>query len=187
MKRLLILLLINFVCFQNGFSQENDNAKILKVILSKYYATEKVIVKDRLQFLNFYCNKAPNNEEIFEAIAKNDFLKKHEIEIKKQIKDNSEQNWQKEYNLLFEKEHQYLKSKVRDCISLEEFQKIANKNNVNYHRLLIVGKPIYLEKNFCLIKVAFYRTIEHNSSRFFLFENINGEWQIKETINEWET
>ena len=78
MKRLLILLFISILCFQTSFGQENDNAKILKVILSKYYATEKVIVKDRLQFLNFYCNKAPNNEEVLEAISKNDFLKKHE-------------------------------------------------------------------------------------------------------------
>ncbi|WP_298122194.1 hypothetical protein [Flavobacterium sp.] len=181
-------LLIAFIfCFQIGFSQENHNTSILKVILSKYYANEKVIVKNRLQFLSFYCNKAPNNEEVLEAISKNDLLKKNASEIKKQINDKSEENWLAEYNTIFATENAHLKSKVNNCLSLEEFQKVSTKNNVNYQRLMIVGKPMYFAQKYCLIKVAFYRNIEHNSSRFLLFENINGVWTIVETINEWET
>ena len=73
-------------CFQFGFAQENQDAEILKILLIKYYQNEKVIVKNRMQYLNFYCQKAPNNEETFEVINKNILLKKNSVEIKKQVK-----------------------------------------------------------------------------------------------------
>ena len=59
--------------------------------------------------------------------------------------------------------------------------------NDNNQRLMIVSKPIYFASKYCLIKVAFYRNIEHNSGCYFLFENINGTWTIKETLNDWST
>ena len=58
-------------------AQENDNAVILKSIFTKYYANEKVIAKGRLQLLDFYCKKAPNNEEVLEVISKSELLKKN--------------------------------------------------------------------------------------------------------------
>ena len=67
------------------FAQESDNAALLKVIFTKYYANEKVIAKNRLQLLSFYCKKAPNNEEVLEVISKNDLLKKNSDEIKNKL------------------------------------------------------------------------------------------------------
>jgi hypothetical protein len=174
-------------CFQIGFSQENDDTEILKVLLSKYYANEKVIVKNRLQLLSFYCNKAPNNEETLEVIAKSDLLKKNAQEIKNQINIKLNENWSKEFDLLFTNQNQYLKSKVNNCLSLEEFQKISDRFHDNNQRLMIVSKPMYFAQKYCLVKVAFYRSIEHNSGSFFLFENTNGVWNIKEVLNEWAT
>jgi len=187
MKLHLKLLFSFILCFQITSAQKNDNAALLKIILTKYYSNEKVIVKDRLQTLFLFCQKSNNNEEVFEAITKSEILKKNATEIKNQIQDKSDENWNKEYESVFATENKYLKSKVNNCSSLEDFQKKASNNNLNYYRLLIVGKPMYFAKKYCLIKVAIYRTIEHNSSRFLLFENINDKWEIKETLNEWET
>ena len=52
-KKCIVFLLF----FQFGYSQEYKDNEILKILLSKYYANEKVIVKNRLQLLNFYRNK----------------------------------------------------------------------------------------------------------------------------------
>ena len=150
-----------------SFAQEADNTAILKIIFTKYYKNEKVIAKGRLQLLSFYCNKAPNNEEVLEVIAGNDFLKKNAPEIKKQIVIGINEDWSKEYNLLFDNQNQYLKSKVNNCLSLEEFQKVSEQYGENNQRLLIVNKPIYFTNSkFALVRVAFYRNNEHNSGRF---------------------
>jgi hypothetical protein len=181
------LLLLLFV-MPSSFAQEADNTAILKIIFTKYYKNEKVIAKGRLQLLNFYCFKAPNNEEVIEVINGNDFLKKNAAEIKKQIVIGINEDWSNEYNLLFNNQNQYLKSKVNACLSLEEFQKVSEQYGENNQRLLIINKPIYFAKNqFALVKVAFYRSIEHNSGRFLLLEKVNGEWVIKEYLNEWAT
>jgi hypothetical protein len=176
-----------FLYISSAFCQENSDAAILKILLTKYYANEKVIVKGRLQLLSFYCKKAPNNEETLEVISKSKLLKENSKEIKSQIIVSLDEDWSKEFNTLFSKEHKYLKSKVNNCLSLEEFQAVSKRFNDNNQRLMIVNKPIYFAKKYCLVKVAFYRNIEHNSGRYFLFENVNGTWIIKETLNEWET
>ena len=80
-----------------------------------------------------------------------------------------------------------MKSKVNNCLSLEEFKKISARFHENNERLMIVSKPMYFAQKYCLVKVAFYRSIEHNSGSFFLFENTNGVWNIKEVLNEWAT
>jgi hypothetical protein len=156
-------------------------------MLSKFYQNEKVIVKNRLQFLSLYCNKAPNNEETFEVINKSPLLKQNAIEIKKQINNRLEEDWSKEYSIVFTNQNQYLKSKVNACLSLDEFHKVSKRFNDNNQRLMIISKPIYFAQKYCLVKVAFYRNIEHNSGSYFLLENINGVWTIKETLNEWST
>jgi hypothetical protein len=181
------LILCFLFCFQIGFSQENDNAALLKILLTKYYANEKPIVKNRLQLLSFYCDKAPNNEEILEVINSHDLLKKNSAAIKKQINASIQENWNKEFELLFANQNQYLKSKVQNCYSLEDFQKISTAHSQNNQRLMIVNKPIYFATNYCLVKVGFYRNVEHNSARYILFEKRNGVWTIKETLNEWNT
>jgi len=168
-------------------AQENQDAALLKILLSKFYQNEKVIVKNRLQFLSLYCNKAPNNEETLEVINKSPLLKQNANEIKKQINNQLNEDWSKEYNAIFNNQNQYLKSKVNACLSLDEFHKVSKRFNDNNQRLMIVSKPMYFAQKYCLVKVAFYRNIEHNSGSYFLFENVNGEWTIKETLNEWTT
>jgi hypothetical protein len=187
MKIFYFLITLFFINTVSVLSQEMENAAILKVIFTKYYKTEKVIVKGRLQLLSFYCNKAPNNEEVIEVISGNELLKKNAAEIKKQIVFVNE-NWSEAYNILFDNQNQYLKSKVNACVTLEEFQEISKQYGENNQRLLIVNKPIYFLKNqFALVKVAFYRNIEHNSGRFLLLEKVNEQWIIKEYLNEWAT
>lgn len=173
--------------FQLGFSQEIENAALLKIVLTKAYANEKVIVKNRLQLLSFYCNKAPNNEETLDVIKKSDFLKKHADVLTKQIDITTNENWANEFNILFTNQHQYLKSKVNDCVSYEDYQKISLEHAENNQRLMIISKPMYFATKYCLVKVAFYRTIEHNSGCYYLFEKKDDVWTIIETLNEWST
>ena len=74
MKTKILILFLFTICAATAFGQVENNAAILKVIFKKYYQNEKVIAKGRLQLLSFYCQKAPNNEEVIEVISKNDLL-----------------------------------------------------------------------------------------------------------------
>jgi len=187
MKCLKILLIFSLIS-SAVFSQETDNAAILKIVFTKYYKNEKVIAKGRLQLLSFYCKKAPNNVEVLEVISKSDFLKKNAAEIKKQIIIGIDEDWSAAYNLLFANQNQYLKSKVNACLSFEEYKAVSDRYGENNQRLMIVNKPIYFaNNNFALVKIAFYRNIEHNSGSFLLLEKVNGIWTIKEYLNEWAT
>jgi hypothetical protein len=182
------ILLVSLLASPAAFAQETDNAALLKVLFTKYYKNEKVIAKGRLQLLSFYCKKAPNNQEVLEVISKSDLLKKHAGEIKSQIIVSIDEDWTAAYNLLFDNQNQYLKSKVNACLSFEEYKTVSEKYGENNQRLMIVNKPIYFaNNNYALVKIAFYRTIEHNSGCFFLFEKVNGVWTIRETLNEWAT
>ena len=181
-------LLIFLISSPIALAQEADNAALLKVIFTKYYKNEKVIAKGRLQLLSFYCKKAPNNEEVLEVISKSDLLKKNADEIKKQIINSIDEDWSAAYTILFNNQNQYLKSKVNACMSFDEYKIASDRINQNNQRLMIVNKPIYFaNNNFALIKIAFYRNIEHNSGSFLLFEKVNGVWIIKESLNEWAT
>jgi hypothetical protein len=169
-------------------AQENENTALLKIIFAKYYKNEKVIAKGRLQLLSFYCKKAPNIEEVLEVISNNEFLKKNAAEIKKQIGAGTDEDWSKEYNLLFNNQNQYLKSKVNTCLSFEEYKIVSDRYGENNQRLMIVSKPIYFSNsNFALVKVAFYRSIEHNSGSYLFFEKLNNVWTIKDYFNAWST
>lgn len=182
-----VLILAAFFFTAIAFSQENNEAAVLKVILNKYYKTEKVIVKNRLQFLSLYCNKAPNNEEVNEVIQGNKLLQKNAAAIKRQIDITLQEDWSAVLNTIFGVENKYLKSKVNNCLSHEEFQKVSKRFNDNNQRLMIVSKPIFFDTKYCLVKVTFYRNIEHNNGSYLLFENTNGVWTIIETLNEWAT
>jgi hypothetical protein len=184
----LTLLVLSLLVSPTAFAQETDNAALLKVIFTKYYKNEKVIAKGRLQLLSFYCKKAPNNEEVLEVISKSDLLKKNADEIKKQIIVALDEDWSAACAILFNNQNQYLKSKVNACLSFEEYKIVSDRENQNNQRLMIVSKPIYFaNNNFALVKIAFYRNIEHNNGSFLLFEKVNGIWIIKETLNEWAT
>jgi hypothetical protein len=53
---------------------------------------------------------------------------------------------------------------------------------------MIISKPIYFGNgNNALVKVAFYRSIEHNSGSYLLLEKVNGIWTIKDYLNKWAT
>lgn len=187
-KHYLKIFVVLFLISPAAFSQETDNASLLKIIFTKYYKEEKVIAKGRLQLLSFYCKKAPNNEEVLEVISKSDLLKKNADEIKKQIVIGIDEDWSAAYNILFDNQNQYLKSKVNNCLSLEEFKEAYEKHGENNQRLMIISKPIYFGNGTnALVKVAFYRSIEHNSGSYLLLEKINGIWTIKEYLNQWAT
>ena len=188
MKTIYLIIIVFFINVTTVLSQEDDNATLLKIIFTKYYKNEKVIAKGRLQLLSFYCKKAPNNEEVLEVISKSDLLKKNAVEIKEQIIITIDENWSAAYNILFDNQNQYLKSKVNACLSFEDYKTVSDRMNLNNQRLMIVNKPIYFaNKNFALVKIAFYRNIEHNSGSFLLLEKVNGIWIIKESLNEWAT
>jgi hypothetical protein len=188
MRTLSLLLALFLVATAPVFSQEKDNVDLLKIIFTKYYKEEKVIAKGRLQLLRFYCKKAPNNEEVLAVIASSDYLKKNANEIKSQIDNTVDEDWSSAYTTLFTGQNQYLKSKVNDCQSLEEFRVDYAKHGENNQRLMIVSKPIYFaNQNSALVKVAFYRSIEHNNSSYLLFEKINGKWTLKDYLYEWAT
>lgn len=171
-----------------AFAQDQEDAALLKIIFSKYYKDEKVIAKGRLQLLNFYCKKAPNNEEVLAVLAESDYLKKNAVAIKAQIDNTIDEDWMAAYQLLFTGQNQYLKSKVNQCVSMEEFKISYTQHGENNQRLMIISKPIYFANgNSALVKVAFYRTIEHNNSSYLLLEKVNGLWTIKEYLYEWAT
>lgn len=187
-KTYLKIFLIFFLISSAAFSQETENASLLKIIFTKYYKEEKVIAKGRLQLLSFYCKKAPNNEEVLEVISQSELLKKNSDEIKKQIDITVDEDWSSAYNVLFENQNQYLKSKVNNCLSLEEFQAAYAKHGENNQRLMIISKPIYFGSGTnALVKVAFYRSIEHNSGSYLLLEKVDGIWTVKDYLNQWAT
>ena len=127
-------------------------------------------------------------EEVLEVISKSDLLKKNAVEIKKQIDNKIDEDWSAAYNLVFNNQNQYLKKKVNDCLSFEAYQKESDKYGENNQRLMIVSKPIYFSNNnFALVKVAFYRSIEHNSGSYLLYEKVNEVWTIKDYLNVWST
>ncbi|WP_112113675.1 hypothetical protein [Flavobacterium aciduliphilum] len=176
-----------FLGLMSVWGQDHQDALILKILLSKHYENEKVIVKNRLQFLSFYCSKAPNNEETYEVINKNPAVKPFAEELKKQINTQLVEDWSNEFHEIFDNQNQYLKSKVNNCLSLDEFHKVSKRYNDNNQRLMIVSKPMYFGKKYCLVKVVFYRNIEHNYGCFYLLEEKNHQWTIIDALNEWST
>jgi hypothetical protein len=188
MKKITMLCAFFLLTTGTVFAQDQEDATLLKILFNKYYKEEKVITKGRLQLLSFYCKKAPNNEEVLAVIAENDYLKKNAEAIKSQIDPKINEDWLAAYQLLFNGQNQYLKSKVNNCLSMEEFKVSYTQHGENNQRLMIISKPIYFSNhNSALVKVAFYRTIEHNSSSYLLLEKINGIWTIKEYLHEWST
>lgn len=184
--RISVLLLL--IGCQFSFAQSNDEL-VLKTILQRYYKAEKPVYKGRSQLLYFYCNRANNNEELLGTIQDRKLPKDFLNDIRQKINsDIAEQNWSAELNAIIETDKTNLKIKINDCLSLEKYQEVSKRLNLNNQRLMIVSKPLYYPKqNIALVKVVFYRNIEHNSGSVLLLEKINGEWIIKEYLNPWST
>ncbi|MFM2229732.1 MAG: hypothetical protein RL607_990 [Bacteroidota bacterium] len=188
MKRIFLAFWFLFSGLALGQNTVQDNAEILKIVLTHFYSNEKPIVKDRLQLLFFYVEKATNTIEIVEGCKNHPILKTKLTEIKKQIQTNTNaENWNAEYHLVFSNQNQYLQKKVLTPVSLAEFQSKTQSYGENNQRMLILNQPIYLPNNYCLLKVGFYRSIEHNSGSFVLLQKINGVWKWMEEFNRWET
>lgn len=162
---------------------------ILKTILENYYKNEKPVYKGRSQLLYLYCNQPKNNEELIEAVKGKKLPKDFLSEIQMKINDNGpEKDWSNELEQIFTSDKNQLKSKVNSCLSLEKYQEISKRLNLNNQRLMIVNKPIYYSKGtIALIKVVFFRNIEHNSGTVLLMEKVNETWTIKEYLNSWST
>jgi len=183
----ILIALLTFV--QLSWAQDNANSLILKSILEKYYKAEKPVYKGRSQLLYFYCNQANNNEEIFEAIRERqlpaDFLKEMRSTVRT---DLAERDWSAALETIFETDKSNLKQKISSCLTLEKYQEISKRLSLNNQRLMIVSKPLYYSKgNVALVKVVFYRNIEHNNGAILLMEKDGNNWIIKEYLNPWST
>ena len=183
------LLFVPLLFCQFSAAQNTDNAAVLQLILERYYKTEKPVYKGRSQLLYLYCNQANNNEEIFEAIhdrkLPDDFLR----EMRKTIaSDTADRDWSTELAWVFANDKSNLKQKIGECLSLDKYHEVSRRLNLNNQRLMIISKPLYYSKsNIALVKVVFYRNIEHNNGAILMLEKTDGVWTIKEYLNSWAT
>lgn len=158
-------------------------------MLNYYYKNEKPVYKDRAQLLYLYCTQAKPNEELLEALKTANLPHDFRQEIKQKISLLSPtKDWNDEFKQLPEKDPTLLKKKINRCVSLAKFQEIRNRLQLNNQRLLIITEPIFYSKqNTVLVKVVFYRSIEHNSGAILLLEKTEGNWYISQLLNEWST
>ncbi len=181
---LLLLWLFPFT----AVAQMPDDAAVLQTILHRYYKNEKPVFKGRSQLLYLYCQRANNNEELVEAIQNTALPKDFKQEVRSKIADWSEKDWTLELEAIYASEQSNLKQKISQCLGLEQYQQVSTRLNLNNQRLMIVSKPLYHSKsNIALVKVTFYRNIEHNSGAVLLLEKNNGNWIIKDYLNPWST
>lgn len=188
-KYLTSILLFLLLFSRQFLTAQTDDAKVLETILQRYYKTEKPVYKGRSQLLYLYCNRANNNEEIFEAIKNrklpNEFLQQMRVQV---ANDQTDKDWSKELNSIYENDTFKLKQKIVECLSLEKYQEVSKRLHLNNQRFMIISKPLYYPKdNIALVKVVFYRNIEHNSGSILLLEKTATGWEIKEYLSPWAT
>jgi hypothetical protein len=184
-KPLLALLFFAQVSFG-----QNSDAPLLKTIVSTYYKTEKPIYKGRNQLLFFYCDKANNNEEIFETVNQLHLPKEESKFIKNQVNtDTQPESWSAELDEIYASDQSNLKIKINACLSLDEYHIKQKKFNLNNQRLMIISKPVFWrDGKTALVKVVFYRSIEHNNGSVLLMQKTaDNNWIIKESLNPWST
>lgn len=183
---IVLLLLTGFSAV--SFAQSND-ALVLKTILQRYYKNEKPVYKGRSQLLYLYCNRANNNEELLEALQNSTLPTDFRQEIRSKIAvDVADKDWAAELETIFAADQSKLKQKISDCLTLEKYQEISKRLSLNNQRLMIISKPLYHSKSkIVLVKVVFYRNIEHNNGAILLLEKVNNEWIIKDYLNPWST
>lgn len=185
--------LLFFFIFVLGFvslsrSQSQEDAAVLGTVLHRYYKTEKPVYKGRSQLLYLYCNRANNNEELVEAIQSTKLPQDFKVEIRQKITDTRDQNWEAELAEIYKTDQTKLAQKISECLSLEKYHEVSKRLNLNNQRLMIISKPLYYSKaNIALVKVTFYRNIEHNNGSVLLLEKVDGKWTIKDYLNTWAT
>lgn len=170
-------------------AQKSESAQILETIAKNYYKNEKVVVKGRQQLLFFYCEKPNNNEEIFEAVQGMKLAPATVKQIRQAVNSDVQQaTWQAELESIYKDDQTKLQQKINDCLSVEEYQQRRSKLNLNNQRMMIVSKPILFENGKkALVKVTFYRSIEHNNGSVLLMEKTATGWTIKDFLNTWST
>ncbi len=169
-------------------AQSTEHPAIFETILRHYYKNEKPIYKGRNQLLFVYCEKVNNNEEIHQTINELKLPPTIASNLKKQVVTNiSPDRWDKELEYIASLPDN-VKIKVNACLSLEEYQQRQQKSQVNNQRLMIISKPLfYSDKKTALVKVVFYRSIEHNNGSVLRMEKEGDKWVIKEFLNSWST
>lgn len=180
--------LLLLFCFQFSLAQSNDQS-ILKTILLRYYKTEKPVYKGRSQLLYLYCNRANNNEELLEAIQGSKLPDDFRKEIRSKIStDVADKDWLSELDGIYTTDKSNLKQKIGECLSVDKYHEVSRRLNLNNQRLMIISKPLYYSKsNIALVKVVFYRNIEHNNGAILLLEKVGTDWTIKDYLNPWST
>jgi len=189
MKYLTRIFLFLLLFSRQFLAAQTDDAQVLETILQRYYKTEKPVYKGRSQLLYLYCNRANNNEEIFEAIKNrklpNEFLQQMRVQV---ANDQADKDWSAELNSIYENDKFKLRQKIVECLSLEKYQEVSKRLHLNNQRFMIISKPLYYQKdNIALVKVVFYRNIEHNSGSIVLLEKTANGWEIKEYLSPWAT
>jgi hypothetical protein len=125
---------------------------------------------------------------MFETINELKLSRSETDMLKNRIKNQEPANWSRELDAIFASGNEMLKTKVNDCMSLEAFQEKQKKTNFKNQRLLIISKPIfYTDGKTALVKVVFYRSIEHNSGSVLLMKKNGNVWEITSMLNPWET
>ncbi|MBS7786332.1 hypothetical protein KIH23_03405 [Flavobacterium sp. CYK-55] len=188
MKKIIFSWLVLLAAWQVK-AQESDVTSLLRIILEQSYKNEKPVFKNRSQLLYFYCTQANNTGELIEATQKTDLPQEFIQEIKIKInQDTAERSWSNELETIFANNPTQLKLKVKECVELEKYQEVSTRLHLNNQRLLIVSKPlIYSKGNLALVKVVYYRNIEHNSSSIWWLEKKDGLWVLKQKLNSWTT
>ncbi|RZJ36123.1 MAG: hypothetical protein EOO51_01875 [Flavobacterium sp.] len=188
MKKIIAIVAFLFAATQ-AYPQQNRNTAILKTILLNYYKQEKPIYKGRNQLLFFFCDKANNNEEMFETVNGLKLPPETARSIRQQVStDVSADNWATELADVLAADKGNLAIKVNACLSLEQYQEKQKRFNLNNQRLMIVSKPVFYDNGkHALVKVVFYRSIEHNNGSVLLMENTENGWQIRDFLNPWST
>jgi hypothetical protein len=173
----------------SSYAQTSETAAVFKTVVNYYYKNEKPVYKGRGQLLYLYCTQAKPNEELLEAIKTAHLPADFFQEIRQKINQKTpEKDWVFELNQLPIKDPLLLKKKINGCVSLAKFQEIRNRLQLNNQRLLIITEPLfYTKQNTVLVKVVFYRSIEHNSGAILLLEKTDGNWYISQLLNEWST
>ena len=173
-----------------AYGQNAETAAVFKTVLNYYYKNEKPVYKNRGQLLYLYCTQAKPNEELLEALKTANLPQDFRNEIKQKIAmPGATKDWTYELKQLPEKDPLlFTNKKTHDCVSLDKFQEIRNRLQLNNQRLLIITEPLFnLKQNSVLVKVVFYRSIEHNSGVILLLEKTEGNWYVSQLLNEWST
>lgn len=183
-----IIILVTFFLFDSTLYAQKYDPEILEIILQHYYKNEKPVYKNRSQLTYFYCEKPNNNEELFETVRLLKLNPKETLAIRRQVETNTQvATWEQALETVYANNNAQISIKVNKCLTLDEYNATRNPR-VNNQRLMILSKPIfYKNQTHALVKVVFYRNIEHNSGSVVHLQKEAGKWVIKEFLNEWAT